>query len=183
MSDLITDAIRIESFREKIRRGGTGECWEWIAYRNTNGYGRFWDGSRLTLAHRWAYEVLAGRDIPEGLVIDHLCRNRACVNPDHLEPVRQGENLRRSHLVYRPDECRNGHPRTPGNSRDRGGFNHCLECERIRNRERYAEAERRTCWVCGRASSSDPNLRQHLRLHGVHLSIPEIRAHFAKDEL
>lgn len=73
----------------------TETCWLWTAaIRRRSGYGVFSHQARTMLAHRFAYELLVG-PIPDGLVIDHLCRVRHCVNPDHLEPVTQRENLRR----------------------------------------------------------------------------------------
>lgn len=69
-------------------------CWEWARYRDPNGYGRAYDGQVMQWAHRYAWEALRG-PIPKGLQIDHLCNNPPCVNPDHLEPVTQAENIRR----------------------------------------------------------------------------------------
>lgn len=72
-------------------------CWSWTGYRQPSGYAQFalsWRPSVGVMAHRAAYEHFVG-DIPEGLVIDHLCRNRSCVNPTHLEPVTQADNVRR----------------------------------------------------------------------------------------
>lgn len=63
-----------------------GDCWAWVAYKNKSGYGRVRLFGRLTLAHRAVYVLLVG-PIPEGLTLDHLCRNPPCVNPAHLEPV------------------------------------------------------------------------------------------------
>jgi hypothetical protein len=79
-------------FWEKVDK--TDTCWLWTGSSDRLGYGRFSTWPSVTLAHRFAYELLAG-PIPDGLVIDHLCRTPSCVNPDHLEPVTQRENLRR----------------------------------------------------------------------------------------
>lgn len=69
-------------------------CLEWQGARSTNGYGMFWLDGRQGGAHRWSYERLVG-PVPDGLELDHLCANRGCVRPDHLEPVTHRENLRR----------------------------------------------------------------------------------------
>ena len=72
-------------------------CWEWRAGRGTGGYGKFNTGGNRgphVSAHRFAYEQLVG-PVPKGLVLDHLCRNRICVNPAHLEPVTDRENVLR----------------------------------------------------------------------------------------
>jgi hypothetical protein len=80
------------------------DCIEWTGCRDKDGYGR----SGKTLAHRVAYIAAVG-PIPAGMELDHLCRNRGCVNPEHLEPVTHYENMRRSRLAART-HCVNGHP-------------------------------------------------------------------------
>ncbi len=107
-------------------------CWNWDVCDNL-GYGRATDGKhRSVKAHRLMYERLVG-PIPEGLVIDHLCRNRTCVNPDHLEPVTQSENVRRgngfSAVNARKTHCKRGHPLDGDNLyRNPAGARVCRTC-------------------------------------------------------
>lgn len=79
-------------FWNKVEK--TQGCWNWTAYKDSHGYGRILVDGVSRLAHRVAY-VIMGYTIPEGLTMDHLCRNTSCVNPQHLEPVTQTENIRR----------------------------------------------------------------------------------------
>ena len=111
-----------ELFWPKVNVGWTDECWEWTASLLPNGYGQFSSGKNRglsILAHRAAYVMILG-DPGEDLQIDHLCHNKKCVNPQHLEAVTPRVNVRRAHddgLIknYRngnsgKTHCKNGHP-------------------------------------------------------------------------
>lgn len=99
-------------FWSKVQKGDL--CWTWIGGTFTEGYGAFSPAAgRRVRAHRYAYELVVG-PIPEGLVLDHLCRNILCVNPAHLEPVTSGENVLRGEgppaKRARQTHCKRGHP-------------------------------------------------------------------------
>jgi hypothetical protein len=83
----------VERFWAKVDK--TESCWVWLGTGTPKGYGQFAPNRRHVYAHRYAYELTRG-PIAEGMTIDHLCRNRGCVNPDHMEVVTRGENTRRA---------------------------------------------------------------------------------------
>jgi HNH endonuclease len=85
-------------------RRGPDECWPWTAFIDDDGYGRFWDGSRVGYAARWGYEHFAG-PLPGRQMPDHLCRFRACVNWAHLEPVTNRENCLRGQRTKLSDDA------------------------------------------------------------------------------
>jgi hypothetical protein len=117
-----------ERFWKKVDRRGDHECWEWLGLKN-RGYGLY---SRYR-AHRYAYEQLVG-PIPDGLTLDHLCRNPGCVNPAHLEPCTAVENAMRGNSPpaanARKTHCKYGHELTPENTYypPRGG-RECRTCK------------------------------------------------------
>lgn len=105
----------------KFRVDPVTDCWVWTAAQ-VQGYGRINVGGKSALAHRVVYELLFGA-IQSGLTLDHLCRNRACVNPDHLEPVDHTTNVRRgesgistSIRLSSRTHCANGHEYTVENT-------------------------------------------------------------------
>lgn len=108
-------------------------CMEWLASLRGSGYGQFVIRKpRIVQAHRFAYELLVG-PIPEGLVIDHLCRNKACVRPDHLEPVTHRVNILRgvgpSAWHARKTHCPQGHEYNTENTHRRAsGARDCRKC-------------------------------------------------------
>lgn len=75
-----------------------GECWVWAGRMNRNDYGRIYHEGDERMAHRVAYEAFKG-PIPDGMLLDHLCRTRCCVNPNHLEPVTHSENTLRGKAI------------------------------------------------------------------------------------
>jgi hypothetical protein len=128
----------LEQFLDKIRIAGSG-CWEWIGSCSTGGYGHFWIDGVCCSTHRLGYELWRG-PIPYGLTIDHLCRNRRCLNPDHLEAVTHTVNVRRG-LATGPqpkrDRCYRGHLFTSENTRlSPDGAQHCKLCAADRQRDK-----------------------------------------------
>ncbi len=129
-----------ERLLSKVVVGDNG-CWVWTGSRRRDGYCNFTTchgrGNRkTTMVHRASYEMFVG-PIPSGLTLDHLCRNRACCNPEHLEPVTQRENILRGEGVAaanaRKTHCPKGHPYDEENTRwSSAGKRSCRCCDRLR---------------------------------------------------
>ena len=129
-------------FWSKVAAGDPRECWLWLGAQKKGGYGHLHlgprNGGRYTGAHRYAYELLRG-PIPEGMVIDHLCRVHLCVNPLHLEPVTTHENLRRGEGHGRETHCPQGHAYDEQNTYvDSKNRRRCRACNRDARRSRAA---------------------------------------------
>lgn len=142
---------RIPVFWSRVNVRGPDDCWEWLRGKS-EGYGSFANTNGSDRAHRISYELLVG-PVPEGLELDHLCRNRCCVNPAHLEPVTRRENILRGDGLTanraRKTHCIRGHEFTPENTRWKGTRRNCRECERIWLRERVKQEpaeDRRVRW-------------------------------------
>ena len=117
----------MERFWSKVKK--TESCWEWKGAKSSTGYGNFSVKYKQHGAHRFAWELLRG-PVPEGMTLDHICKNRGCVNPEHMEVVSRGENSRRG-IAQRARvlKCRAGHWYTPENTYvTPSGDRRCREC-------------------------------------------------------
>jgi hypothetical protein len=132
--------VEMDRFFSKV---DVGLCWEWTGWLTTNGYGGFdirvGGKPRKVRAHRWLYEQLVGT-IGTGLELDHLCRNRLCVNPDHLDPVTHKENARRGAAgavnaarYVSLTHCGSGHQYVGDNVTTSAGRRICRTCNRIKS--------------------------------------------------
>lgn len=104
----------LERFMYWVEKDLITRCWNWKSPAGTDGYGQFQKDGKLRVAHAAGYEILVGK-VPEDKELDHLCRNRIFVNPDHLEPVTHVENILRSPVSIaainsRKTQCNYGHP-------------------------------------------------------------------------
>lgn len=168
-------------------RGYETPCWVWTRALS-KGYGQKWVDGRTVKAHTWSYERAYG-PVPDGLVLDHLCRQRDCVNPDHLEPVTQGENMRRAMtptmIAFRTGICVRGHPYTPESAYYRAdGSKQCRVCERIARARRHGKEFRptpdaeeriaRALWASIESADASAEARLDLARHAVRYIVSAI---------
>src|SRR6478735_10416780 len=146
--------INVERFWKKVEK--TNGCWVWVAGKYSNGYGSFCGHGQSRLAHRISWYLTYGEwPVRE---LNHKCRNRACVNPDHLEDVSRQVNLLDSPVTLaalnvEKTHCPQGHEYNEINTQfDAKGGRMCRECGRIRSRDRYRKlngvtpSEQRGCY-------------------------------------
>ena len=139
-----------ERFEEKVELIPFHPCWEWIAAKNRDGYGQIWDGTyrkdgrnpKMRGAHQISYFLAFGTFLPQGLELDHSCRNRGCVNPAHLKPVTHIQNMINSPVSLISKErakthCAYGHPFSGDNLRifpSRPDSRICARCHNGRSK-------------------------------------------------
>lgn len=179
----------IERFMGKVSFSDNG-CWLWHGAIKPGGYGAFMTGrkpfKKSNNAHRWIYEFLNG-PIRDGLVIDHLCRTRNCVNPKHMEPTTMRENLMRgfspTSLNAKKQVCPNGHPLMPvPASYNTSAKRYCPICEKtnakkwnMEHRERKNENNRKS------RSRHRDSINQAKREKYLHKSPPKGRRKGGED--
>lgn len=142
--------LKNNRFWSKVNK--TNSCWNWKGSQNGTGYGKVFLNKKYWYVHRFSYELHIGK-IPEGLVIDHLCRNRACANPEHLEAVTQKINIQKglsgkhtNHFNNFKTHCPQGHEYTKENTYFR----------KIKKNRR--------CKICTRLSNTKSKLKKELIL-------------------
>ena len=126
-----------DRFWEKVKKGTC--CWEWTACRSALGYGKTYLDGKYLSAHRLSYFLAHGKEVPEGMTIDHLCRNPSCVRPDHLEVVSMKENTMRglapTSINAKKYKCNSGHAFDEANTYVDGlGKRHCKACRNAAGR-------------------------------------------------
>lgn len=132
---------RLDKYTERSEEG----CWEWAGAVNNRGYGVMTISKSIYYTHRVSYTRHNG-PIPTGRVLDHLCRNPRCLNPEHLEPVSDRVNMLRGYstaaVAQRRETCLHGHLYAEHGRVYDDGRRHCLACARNQSAERRARNRR-----------------------------------------
>lgn len=173
----------IERFTSRFVERGPDDCWEWTGAKTRDGYGTFWPDGRAggkQYGMRFSYEHYVG-PIPDGLTLDHLCRNKGCVNPAHLEPVTMQANLRRGEGWTVDDAgqwfCSKGHAIDEAVQARRGT---CVECFNSYKREwRKRNLERPTDGARQRAKERE----RRVRAEEVVSAFPELEDQLRKESM
>lgn len=122
-------------FWSKVAKAGPDDCWPWQQSCGSHGYGQTWDGSTVLLAHRVVWTLTRG-PIPNGMTVNHECRNRTCCNPAHLRLMTNVANAKLNGNAVK-SHCKWGHPFTKENTRmNSQGHRYCRACQRIRDHGR-----------------------------------------------
>lgn len=157
-----------ERFWQRVEKSGRGGCWNWTgSVASNNGYGRIRVEGVTWRAHRLAWTLLVG-DIPDEMVIDHICRNRRCVNPDHLRVVTAYVNSTENTVGNATKtHCKHGHEFTEANTYVYDKGRACKACMRIRNARRNSEVRgtqrpKVPCPHCDKQISK-PGISSHIR--------------------
>lgn len=137
----ISDEERLDRFYSKVNISPFAECWEWLGFKNKNGYGKFhsWNGKKQDQnAHRFSFKHFNG-PLLDGMVIDHICRNPGCVNPRHLRQVTPKINAieNNSSAPYfnsKKTHCPRGHEYSQENTAIYGGARVCRVCKKNQTR-------------------------------------------------
>jgi len=141
------DEKTVRRFWSRVDRRGEEECWHWSGPLNGKGYGQVQVNGTTTGVHRLSYMIHKG-DIAPGLVIDHQCRTRNCVNPAHLRAVTPRINALENNVGLtatnaRKTHCYNGHPFTPENTISDQGARRCKQCHSVNRRRYYYRVEKK----------------------------------------
>jgi len=127
-----TDFLHLHDWWKDVDAGQPDQCWPWMKSTGSHGYGQTWDGITVRLAHRVAWVLHHGRQIPDDMTIDHICRNRTCVNVDHLRLLTNVENAKDNGMARRT-QCPSGHAYDDANTYvNRMGHRQCRACARGR---------------------------------------------------
>lgn len=133
---------KIDIVTTRVQTEHSNQCWLWPYAKYYDGYGQVVINRKTHRVYKVAFELRYGK-VPDGLQLDHLCRERSCWNPDHLEVVTQQENIKRGQVGLRhssKEYCPKGHPYNEENTYHYKNGRYCRECGRENCRRWYAKS-------------------------------------------